>query len=344
VKSRKVRVGLVGCGELSRRVHLVNLARQGGQIVALVDPDPENLRTISALAPAASCFSDVGPLLEQQGVEAVVIASPTRLHLNFAETALAAGKHVYVEKPVIFEPPTRPVVVSPLICAVGFNLRFHPLLRDLRAKIQSGRVGRVLTLRTVFTQAGTPGRAWRRERKTCGGALLDLGSHHLDLIRFLTGSEVTQVTAVLESRYSEHDTVWVDFTLLDGSRVQGFFAYASADDELVEVYGEAGRLAVRRYSSLEVDEQSAHGAHERQRQLGKFLRLPLRLPYLFRKFRSTLHEPSHELAMKNFLDSIRGSIEAEGADLVDARHNSRLLLACERSAHERRTVLMDEVD
>src|SRR4051794_1662027 len=127
-----VRIGLIGCGQLARNVHLRALATLPGAIVtALAEPDQSNLAEASRLAPRATPYVEARDLLASAEIDAVVICTPNRFHAEYATAALSAGKHVYVEKPLALDLEEGRAVLDAAsgqacIAATGFNYRFNP--------------------------------------------------------------------------------------------------------------------------------------------------------------------------------------------------------------------------
>jgi predicted dehydrogenase len=133
--------------------------------------------------------------------DAVVIASPTSRHLEGLTWAVEHGAHAYVEKPLAAATDGVATVLSAaaragLAVAVGYNLRFHPAVEAIRAAIEGGRIGALLSVRAEVGQYlpdWQPERDYRESyaarRELGGGALLTL-SHELDLVRWIAGEIV----------------------------------------------------------------------------------------------------------------------------------------------------------
>jgi hypothetical protein len=134
---------------------------------------------------------------------------------------------------------------------VGFNLRFNPLYTSLKGHIEAGAVGDVVCVRTVFTSSGRSLPEWKKSRSTGGGALLDLASHHVDLMRYILGNEVTQISARIRSHTTEDDIAILEYKTSDDIAVQSYFSISSADEDKIEDFG-TGPLADR-YNSLNVN-------------------------------------------------------------------------------------------
>ena len=206
-----LRVGVIGCGAIATVVHLRVLRRlRGVRVTALADPAPEARARAGRLVRGAALLTGPDELLARDDVDAVVVAAPSGLHARLALATLRTGRHLYLEKPIAttLEDGCRVAAAARdagVVAAIGFNWRFQPLVARARELLSAGVIGDVRAVSTVFCEAGTvPG--WKARRSEGGGVLLDLGSHHFDLIRWLLDARVERVEATLASQASEHDS------------------------------------------------------------------------------------------------------------------------------------------
>lgn len=299
---------------MARSVHLPNLSRLGVQVGALCDPSSQALQAAGVQAPT---FNSLESMLAHPGLEAAIISSPPAYHAAQALACLQAGLHVYIEKPLAANLEEAQALVQAaqqtrLVTAVGFNLRFHPLFEQMRRLLAAGQIGKITAIRSVFSSAAPLAGSWRRGQ--AGGALLELGSHHFDLVRYLTAQEVTSIQ---NETGDDGVQAWSFATLAQGGRYQGFYSLDCADDERFEVYGEQGRLSIQRYASAEVEVHPRSGHRLRWRRLASLLRSPLHLGYVLNKFRSPYHEPSYLPCLQSFLDACRGAHTWQGAAPAD---------------------------
>lgn len=210
LETRRLPVGLIGCGWISRIAHLPNLlASPRARVVGLSDLSDENRAHAMRLCPGARAYRAADGLLADDAVEAVVIATPPRAAADIAAAAFAAGKHVYLEKPGAATPEQAVQVraawqASGRIGVVGYNFRLNPAVEAARSAIRSGLLGDSVTIQGVFTWS--PGGSGWRDEADSGGALMDLGCHHIDLAVHLAGSEVIEAQAVLRSLARLEDT------------------------------------------------------------------------------------------------------------------------------------------
>ena len=337
-----IRTALVGCGNLGRVVHLPILTRLPDvQVIALADSDPMSLAAGGVLAPDAARFTDHRELLTRTDLDAVVVALPTAFHAEVASDAVSAGKHVYLEKPIAAALPDAERLVarwreSGRVGMIGFNYRFHPLYTRLRTSIGQGAIGGVVAMRTVFSAPPGPNPEWKTRRSTGGGALLDLGIHHIDLARFLFGREVRTVAAQLRSARTEDDRVSIDLELDGGIIVQSLFALGIVEEDRVEVYGERGKLTVDRHHSVSVEHRAAEAGSSRAARLGLGRRGPslrgvLSSPVLAQRLRAPTAEPSYRASLASFFATIISGRPAT-PDLTDGLRALEIADAAMRSA------------
>ena len=184
------RVGLIGCGRWGRNIARA-LARMGA-LEVIADPAAEHLRAYSEelgvrLVPGPT------EVLADPAIAAVVIAAPAIDHAKLVSAALAAGKHVFVEKPLALhladaERLSREAAAAGLTLMVGHLLQYHPAFVRLRELVLEGRIG---DLRHVTSHRLNPG-AIRTEEN----ALWSMAPHDFSMILSLTGCEPSDVEAL----------------------------------------------------------------------------------------------------------------------------------------------------
>src|SRR5688500_14876626 len=193
-------------------------------------------------------------ILDRPDIEAVIISVPTHLHADMAVAAARAGKHFYLEKPVAttLADASRiadAVALAGVTAVTGFNRRLHPLYEQARAILRDGRVGDVRAVQTTWSEparlADMP--AWKRWRHTGGGVLLDLASHHFDLMRWFLDDEIGVIGASIASAESQHDSASVNILMKNGISVQSYFSFRSGPADYLEFICERGTLRVDRH-------------------------------------------------------------------------------------------------
>ncbi len=332
-----LRIGLMGCGQIALSTHLPVLAHLPDvQLVALAETDSGCLKKASGFAPKALTFDHYEKLLQLEEMDAVVICLPNHLHAEAAMAALQRGKHVYLEKPLATNLKEGQKVLTSwqqagTVGMMGFNYRFNPVYLDLKQQISSGKIGPWVYARSVFS---TPLRSileWKRSRQTGGGALLDLASHHIDLVRFIFHQEIIEVSAKIDSIQTEDDQAILELRLANGSRVQSFFSISSVEEDRLEVYGQSGKLSVNRYLSPDVEMNGPTLERIRLRQLWRSLKALIHLPYLFDKIRHSNGEPSYRKALVHFVAAAKGN-RPTTPDFYDGYRSLEIVAAAEESA------------
>jgi predicted dehydrogenase len=342
-----LKVGLMGCGRIAQWVHLPVLTHlQGVELVALTDTDPERLEKARHLVPKAVVFDHYEKLLRMKDVDAVIICLPNDLHAEAAIASLQQGKHVYLEKPLAssLEQARRVLEVwqsTHLVGMIGFNYRFNPLYRVTQQYLQAGRIGKLAGGRSIFSTTGRDLPEWVQTRSTGGGVLLNLASHHTDLIRFFFAQEVREVFTSLRSLHSEDDSAMLQLTLSDGLTVQSFFSISSIEEDRFEVYGQTGKLFVDRYLSLCVKIYGPTLDSVRLRQVWHGLKTLAHVPYLLKKIRAPGHEPSYREALTHFITAAQAHHPA-APDFYDGFRSLMIIGAAEESARTGRPVTIPD--
>ena len=336
---KPVRIGLIGCGWFAQAVHLPILARlPQAEVVAVAESDPERLRAAGRLAPAAVRYDNYQDLLRKAGADAAIICLPTSLHAEASIGAMRQGMHVYLEKPIATNLDQARAILNVwkqarVVGMIGFSHRRNALHRSAKASIQAGSLGRLVGVRSVFSASSRPLPDWKSALRTGGGALLELGSHHFDLVHFYFGQPVRTVYADLRSVRTEGDTAMVYLQLANGLQVQSCFSLCAIDEDRFEIFGEAARLSLNRYRSLRV-RITQEG--KKAAQLDQFIHAVRSLsciPYLYKKLFAPWHEPSYQEALEVFLDAVRGKA-ASTPDLEDGYRSLEIVCAAERAARE----------
>ena len=193
----QARIALVGCGGWSRNVNQKAIARCDNlRVVACCDVDAAEARQ-SAEQFGARCCDTYDDVLACDDVQAVVLMTPNDLHRAQLEAAVAAGKHVFVEKPIANTTADGLAMVRAAdrarrLLMVGHNTRRRAGLRMAQQWIAQGRIGRLIGCDAQFS--GGTGLAmgeavWRADPARCPGLpLIQLGIHIVDVMNMLMGT------------------------------------------------------------------------------------------------------------------------------------------------------------
>ncbi|MGQ0634815.1 MAG: Gfo/Idh/MocA family protein [Planctomycetaceae bacterium] len=284
----RVRLGIVGCGRVTNTLHLPALRHVPEiEVAALADRDENQLRLAAANCGVAASYTSYVGLLENPAIDAVAVCVPPQYHAEVAWATLDAGKHLFVEKPLALSLSECDRLIgqaSRLSCKaqVGLNLRQHRLIRAARQIIADGELGELELLRSSFT-AATRRRvtlpAWRDVRESGGGALTEIGTHHFDLWRFLTGGEVQQVFVCSRNDATEDVSASITARMTNGALVSGVMSERTYGSNELEILGLAGRLHINLYAFDGLDRSSTwEHAGDLSRRLRRLIQTLARLP------------------------------------------------------------------
>jgi predicted dehydrogenase len=177
-----IRLGIIGAGAWGLNHVRVAATDPWCELTAIADPDPEARTRAASVAPSARVVADPDDLLLDDSIDAVIVASPAATHDVLARNALAARKHVLVEKPVALTLTAARALAAvaantPCVAMVGHLMIHHPAVARMRELLASGALGR---LHYVHATRVNLGRLRRDEN-----ALWSFGPHDLSMIDFL---------------------------------------------------------------------------------------------------------------------------------------------------------------
>lgn len=186
----RIATAVVGCGYWG-----TNLARNFAALSDLricCDPSEDVRRRMGAQYPHARVTADYAEVLDDPGIDAIVLATPAPTHADLAVRALAAGKHLFVEKPLALnEADARRVIDAAeragRILAVGHLLEYHPAVEYLKDLVQGGDLGEVYYCYSHRLNLG--------KLRSDENALWSLAPHDISVVLYLLGEEPTSVEA-----------------------------------------------------------------------------------------------------------------------------------------------------
>jgi myo-inositol 2-dehydrogenase/D-chiro-inositol 1-dehydrogenase len=251
VKS-SLKIGVIGAGRIGK-VHAENLSRMPeAEIKAIADLYADDqLREWAGRLGVSEVVQDCRQVLNDAEIDAVFICSSTDTHVPFIIEAARAGKHIFCEKPISFQAGLTGKALDEVRRAgvklqVGFNRRFDHNFRRVRELVSEGKVGTPHLIKITSRDPSPPSPEYI---KVSGGLFLDMAIHDFDMARYLSGSEVEEVSAqgavLIDPAIGELgdiDTAVITLKfasgalgVIDNSR-QAVFGY----DQRVEVFGSAG--------------------------------------------------------------------------------------------------------
>ncbi|MEM2292356.1 MAG: Gfo/Idh/MocA family oxidoreductase [Nitrososphaeria archaeon] len=267
---KKVNLGLIGLGFIGK-VHLRNcLNLDSVKVIAAADTSKKALNYAKAFG-IKHLFTDYRELLKLKALDAVIISLPTHLHKECAITAMEEGKHVFLEKPLARNPEEGREIVSAanknnVKLMVGYPLRFASGFVNLKRMVESGVLGDIQLAYAVNIATGPffhraesnvprPVPEWWLDKElTGGGALIDLGCHMINLLRWYFG-EISDIKSRLGYRFNfdfeDYATCIIDFKFGTAAIVNaGWFSQKTALS--VELFGTLAHARAYQPSSSKV--------------------------------------------------------------------------------------------
>jgi predicted dehydrogenase len=211
-RAAHLRVGVAGAGFIGA-VHARSARLAGATLAGVATSSPERSREAAARLGAERAYDTPEQLAAADGVDVLHICTPNHLHAGLAALALEHGKHVVCEKPLAVDRDEAERLIelaggTDRITTVPFVYRFHPVVREARARIRSGDLGAVHLIHGGYLQdwlASADDDNWRVDAELGGPsrAFADIGSHWCDLVEFITGDRIAALCAQTSTVFRE---------------------------------------------------------------------------------------------------------------------------------------------
>lgn len=252
-----LRIGVVGCGRIGK-LHINNLINSvpGAEVVAAADPmlDKSGAREWLADRKITNASCDYMDVINNPDVDAVFVCSSTDTHCDIALAAVKAGKHVFCEKPIDYDVAKiknllAEVEKKGVKFQVGFNRRFDHNHKAVADAVKNGTIG---DPHIVIVSSRDPEPPPASYVAVSGGIFYDMMIHDFDMVRYVTGSEAVEISAVgsclvnpklqEESGIPDVDTAVVTMKMANGciavinNSRQAVYGY----DQRVEAFGSKG--------------------------------------------------------------------------------------------------------
>lgn len=253
---QKIKVGVIGAGRIGK-IHAANIVKNfpNVEVKAVADVYAEKVKDWAASLGIVNVYDDYKKIIEDKEIDAVIICSSTDTHSQITIEAANAGKHIFCEKPIDYDvdrihQALEAVRKAGVKFQVGFNRRFDHNFKKVREVIQNGEIGDLQIVKVISRDPEPPSPEYA---KVSGGMFLDMTIHDFDMVRYLSGSEVTEVyanAAVLVDKgigeAGDVDTALISLKfkngaigMIDNCR-QAVYGY----DQRVEILGTKGGITV----------------------------------------------------------------------------------------------------
>ncbi|MGE8282975.1 MAG: Gfo/Idh/MocA family protein [Stenotrophomonas lactitubi] len=258
-------IAIVGTGMIGA-VHRRAALLAGADIRGVAASSPQRALEVAQSWGVPRAYRDIEEVVADPQVQVVHVCTPNHLHRSLAQAALEAGKHVICEKPLATTLEDAQALAAlaastGLIATVPFVYRYHPVVREARARIAQGELGPLHLIHGSYLQdwlLDPASNNWRVDPALGGTSRVfaDIGSHWCDLVEWVSGERFTEVSAAFDTVIAERstDTGQSFTTAVAGGAMQ---AVASEDVAAAMFKTGAGTLA-----SLTVSQVSA-GRHNR---------------------------------------------------------------------------------
>ncbi|MEA5066956.1 MAG: inositol 2-dehydrogenase, partial [Eubacteriales bacterium] len=252
---KKLRIGVIGAGRIGK-LHAENLVNRvlNAEVAAISDVYLPAAQELAAKLNVKTATADYHDLLNDPSIDAIFICSSTDTHAQISIEAAKKGKHIFCEKPIDQDVSKIEAVLEAVEAAgikyqVGFNRRFDKHFKHVREVVAKGGVGEVQIVKVTSRDPQAPPVSYV---KTSGGIFADMTIHDFDMVRYLSGSEVAEVSVfgacLIDPGIGEAgdiDTCIINLRfengalgVIDNSR-QAVYGY----DQRVEVFGSKGMIS-----------------------------------------------------------------------------------------------------
>ncbi|QHE51699.1 inositol 2-dehydrogenase [Pontibacillus sp. HMF3514] len=263
MSKEKAVVAIIGGGRIGQLHADHALKSDKVELKTLADINLEGLRGTKYEENIPILTTDTETIFNDSTIDAVFICSSTDTHLTYIKRATQTGKHIFCEKPISFNvEETREVLqlvkISGVKFQVGFNRRYDKHFRKVYETIRDGKVGNPHVIKVTSRDPEPPPEEYI---KRSGGMFMDMTIHDFDMVRFLSGSEVKDITVKAANlvdpkfgRNGDVDTAIITLTFQDGSlgvidnSREAVYGY----DQRIEVFGDQGVVSADNESPTNV--------------------------------------------------------------------------------------------
>ncbi|MGI5989099.1 MAG: inositol 2-dehydrogenase [Lachnospiraceae bacterium] len=335
-----VTVGIIGAGRIGQ-VHMTSISTRvpNAKIKYVADPYMDEKKEAFAKAHGVEIVTkDYKEVLADKDVDAVLICSSTDTHSQISLEAIAAGKHVFCEKPIDHDVAKIKEVIealkkNPVKYQVGFNRRFDHNFRAVKEAIDAGKVGEEHIIRITSRDPEPPSPAYIA---VSGGMFMDMTIHDFDMVRYLAGCDPVEVFvegAVLVDpaigEAGDIDTAVITMKMENG-------AIATIDNSRKAVYGYDQRAEVFGSKGMAMTSNDLSSTCVISNANGVTGVVPLHF-FLER------YMDAYAKEIISFVNAIENDTDTE-LNVYDGLKPVLMAMACNKSLKEHRVVKMSEVE
>jgi predicted dehydrogenase len=315
-----LQIGLIGVGGYAKNIHVPNIQRLDDLVIrGVASKSGSSAAVVAKKVKAAYATSDTVELLADEHIDAVVISTRHASHGRLVLDALAAGKHVFVEKPMAITVTDCLRIVkaqqqTKRVVRVGFNRRFSPYLQEMKHVVGQGR-----KLFNIRVNVGAISGHWSNTAEE-GGRLMGEGVHFFDLANWMMGCTPVTVSAhFLGEAGALNPDASICIRYEDGSIANIVYTtvgHIGRGKEYFELFGNGRTVVVDDYKSIQAFGCRTHVNRKEKGNKGQF----------------------H--AMKDFVQAVRTGSRSEGADAMAGLWATAITAAALDSAEQGQSIDM----
>jgi myo-inositol 2-dehydrogenase/D-chiro-inositol 1-dehydrogenase/scyllo-inositol 2-dehydrogenase (NAD+) len=256
----QVGICLIGAGRAGM-IHGRNFASRvpRAAMTAVSDVLEEGAKTAARELGVSAVYTDYREALRDSAVDAVIVVTPTKFHRDIVIAAARAGKHILCEKPMAMNREECQSMIDAaasagVVLQIGFMRRFDANFRRAKEIIDSGAIGRVVSVKSLTRGPSTP-QEWMYDIRKSNGPLAEVNSHDIDTLRWFTGSEAASLYAMAgnyrcdaaREQYPDfYDTVLMNVRMKNGmmGNIDGAQGVRYGYDARVDILGTEGCVQI----------------------------------------------------------------------------------------------------
>jgi D-xylose 1-dehydrogenase (NADP+, D-xylono-1,5-lactone-forming) len=267
--------GILGPGFVATRAILPAMQHVSkARALAIASRNRERAQAVAQQFGIERVYSDYQALLDDREIDAVYIALPNHLHHPWTLRAAEAGKHVLCEKPLAMSASEGAEMISAcqranVLLMEAIMYRFHPRILFLKQILESGTLGTLRFLHAAFSFPFNNPNNYRSHQEYGGGALLDVGTYCIDVVRWLANSEPLHIQGFMRRKGTIDVDTQALLTFTDEVIAHIQCSFAAAEHQVIEVVGTTGTaIASQAFTAWHSDSTTLllqNGSHGEQK-------------------------------------------------------------------------------
>jgi predicted dehydrogenase len=256
-----VNIGFIGFGRMGITHYSILNTHPSVKIVSVCDQSSTMLKVLSKYVKVKT-YSDYGKMLDDSGLNGVIISTPGDSHAEIVKTCLKRGLHVFVEKPFTMTASEGQSVMAelegkPLVNQVGYVNRFNEVFMEVKQLVSDGVIGDVVNFSSEMygaTVLKDVKSSWRGSRKTGGGCMYEFASHCIDIAVYLLDQPDAIVGSLLQNIYSSEVEDLVSSTFVYNKGFSGTIMANWSDEtyrkptNVVKIMGTGGKIVADKHA------------------------------------------------------------------------------------------------